>query len=272
MRRFHLIEIHEQPWCPSLVRDYVTDVLQFGFSLTEVYAPAAPLLQRVLDSTGGSSIVDICSGRGGPWLHLARRLASKDSAIDAPGIQILLTDKFPNVGALPKSPICANQITRYKNPVDAMLVPHELKGIRTMFTSFHHFPPEEAQAILQNAVDSGEGIGIFEVTRRALPTVVMVTAWALVLSVCTLFIRPFSWSRLLWTYLVPVMPLVLIFDGVVSCLRTYRPEDLREMVAGLTANEYQWDIGEHSGGRPPVTTYLIGYPRTSAEFFSVTPI
>src|SRR5271163_2126751 len=261
MRRLHLIEIHEQSWCPSSVRNYVTDVLQFGFSLTEVYAPAAPLLQRVLDSTGGRSIVDVCSGRGGPWLHLARRLQLKDSTIDRPGFQIVLTDKYPNVGALPKSPRCANQVTRYENSVDATLVPRELKGMRTMFTSFHHFAPEEARAILQNAVDSGEGIGIFEVTRRALPTIVMVTAWAFMLSACTLFIRPFSWSRLLWTYLVPIMPLVLIFDGVVSCLRTYRPEDLREMVAGLTANEYQWEIGEHFGGRPPVTTYLIGYPR-----------
>ncbi len=48
-----------------------------------------------------------------------------------------------------------------------MKVPRELKGFRTMFTSFHHFPPEEARAILQNAVDAGEGIGIFEITRRA---------------------------------------------------------------------------------------------------------
>jgi len=45
-----------------------------------------------------------------------------------------------------------------------MNVPAELKGLRTMFTSFHHFLPEEARAVLQNAVDAGEGIGIFEIT------------------------------------------------------------------------------------------------------------
>ena len=42
---------------------------------------------------------------------------------------------------------------------------------------------------------------------------------------------PFRWSRLLWTYLVPVIPLVLLFDGIVSCLRSYRPDELLKLVA-----------------------------------------
>jgi hypothetical protein len=273
MRRLHLIEIHEQSWFPSSLRDYVTAALQFGFNLFKVYTPAVPLLQRVLDSTGGTSIIDMCSGGGGPWLHLGRTLQSKDLASGAPGIQIWLTDKYPNLGASPKVPMSVkmsasksadmsgNLITFYGSSVDAMSVPPELKGMRTMFTSFHHFAPEEARAILQNAVDAGESIGIFEVTGRALPTLAMVVTWAFLLSACTPWIRPFRWSRLFWTYLVPIIPLVLLFDGIVSCLRTYRPGELREMVAGLTANEYRWEIDEHSGGRPPVITYLIGYPR-----------
>jgi hypothetical protein len=67
---------------------------------------------------------------------------------------------------------------------------------------------------------------------------------------------------LLWTYLVPIIPLVLLFDGVVSCLRTYRPQELRELIEKLTAAEYQWESGEYSRaiGEAPIT-YLIGYPR-----------
>ncbi len=129
-----------------------------------------------------------------------------------------------------------------------------------MFTSFHHFAPEEARAILQNAVDAGESIGIFEIARRAPSTIALVFAFALLLFVCTPWIRPFRWSRLLWTYLVPIIPLVLLFDGVVSCLRTYRPQELRELVAKLTASEYQWEIDELSTGYTPVT-YLIGWRR-----------
>ena len=74
MRRFHFIEIHEQPWLPSLFRDEATDALQFGFNLLNVYGAVGPLLQGALDSTRSRSIVDLCSGGGGPWFALGRTL------------------------------------------------------------------------------------------------------------------------------------------------------------------------------------------------------
>src|SRR6202030_1715691 len=105
-------------------------------------------------------------------------------------------------------------------------------------------------------------IGIFEITRRAPSTIGLMFPWALMLCVCTPLIRPFRWSRLLWTYVLPIIPLVLLFDGVVSCLRTYRPHELREIIAKLSATEYQWELGERTNptGDVPIA-YLIGYPR-----------
>jgi hypothetical protein len=256
MRRIQFIELHEQPWFPSSLRDGMTDALQFGFSLLKAYAPIAPRLQRAVDCTGSRSIVDLCSGGGGPWLDLSRKLHE-----NAGSLQIWLTDKYPNLRALQNVRAGSeNSITFYPGPVDAMNVPRELKGLRTMFTSFHHFSPEAARAILQDAVDAGEGIGIFEIPRRAPSTIGLTFAFVFMLFVCTPWIRPFRWSRLLWTYLVPILPLVLLFDGVVSCLRTYRPQEMREMVEQLRASEYQWEAGEHSNGGAPIT-YLIGYPR-----------
>jgi hypothetical protein len=267
MRRVQFIELHEQPWFPSSLRDEVTDALQFGLNLSKAYAPIAPLLQGALDSTGSCSVVDMCSGGGGPWLELSRELQSRKLQGGAPGLQIShiwLTDKYPNLRALENAgAVSENRITYYPSSVDAMNVPSELKGFRTMFTSFHHFSPEEARAILQNAADAGEGIGIFEITRRAPLTIGLMFPWALMPFVCTPWIRPFRWSRLLWTYLIPIIPLVFLFDGVVSCLRTYRPQELREIVDKLPAGEYEWEIGEHSSGKAPIT-YLIGYPRAFA--------
>jgi hypothetical protein len=261
MRRVQFIELHEQPWCPSSVRDGITDALQFGFNLLQAYAPIAPLLQGALDSSASGSIVDMCSGAGGPWSELSRRLRSRTPNGDSPGLQIWLTDKYPNPGAIQNIRASSgNHASCYPGSVDAMAVPVDLKGFRTMFTSFHHFPPEEARAILKNAVDAGEGIGIFEIPRRAPSTIGLTFAFILMLFVCTPWIRPFRWSRLLWTFVVPIVPFVLLFDGVVSCLRAYRPQEMREMVGKLAANDYVWEIGEHSSGKIPIT-YLIGYPR-----------
>jgi hypothetical protein len=258
MRRVQFIELHEQPWFPSSLRHEITDALQFGLNLSNAYGPIAPLLLSVLNSTRSRSIVDMCSGGGGPWLDLSRKLQP-----DAQVFHILLTDKYPNLRAFRNVRAASeNHIAFYPDSVDAMKVPGELQGFRTMFTSFHHFPPEEARAILQNAVDARQSIGIFEITRRAPSTIALMFPWALMLFVFTPLIRPFRWSRLLCTYVVPIIPLVLLFDGVVSCLRTYRPHELREMIKKLAGIEYQWEVDEHSrasGGTP--ITYLIGYPQ-----------
>jgi hypothetical protein len=283
MRRIQFIEIHEQAWCPTSIRDGLTDALQFGFNLLHVYAPVAPLLESALNATQnqtdsvspehGRSIVDLCSGGAGPWLDLSRRLNRQSLKSDGTGreapqvdTRIWLTDKYPNLRAFQKvKEASGNRITFYPGSVDAMNVPGDLKGLRTLFTSFHHFPPDEARAILQNAVDASEGIGIFEMPRRAPLTIALTFALVLLLFFGTPWIRPFRWSRLLWTFLIPIIPLVLLFDGVVSCLRAYSPQELEEMVRKLGVsegrNQYRWEIGECGGGisRSPVT-YLIGNP------------
>ncbi len=274
MRRIQFIEIHDQAWFPASIRDEITDALQFGFNVINAYAPIAPILRNALQSACGStsevteeatSVVDLCSGGGGPWFGLIKRLDSTAlSGVQRP-LRIWLTDKYPNVTGAENlspdsTPNLANRISFYPKSVDAMRVPAELKGFRTMFTSFHHFPPAGAAAILQNAVDAGEGIAIFEVTNRSLLAIARVFAWAAFLFFGTPWIRPFRWTRLLWTYLVPIIPMVLIHDGVVSCLRTYRPPEMLAIVETLHAEGYEWKSGEHLGGRrQPRITYLIGY-------------
>ncbi len=284
MRRIQFIELHEQPWAPPALRDGLTDALQFGFDLLGVYASIIPLLESALDATRSRtdshpserrrSIVDLCSGGAGPWLHLSRRLKPRAIESETPeaDIKISLTDKYPNLRAFENiRAISDDRLTFHPDSVDAMKVPSDLKGLRTMFTSFHHFPPAEARAILQNAVDAGEGIAIFESPRRSPSTIALVFPFVLLLFVCTPWIRPFRWSRLLWTYLLPIIPASLLFDGVVSCLRAYRPQELREMVAELVPrqHQYEWQIGERAGAiRGAPITYLIGYPVSDPARYS----
>lgn len=258
MRRIQFFEIHEQSWFPSSLRDFVTDALQYGLTLLNAYAPIEPMLRAALDSAASRDVVDLCSGGGGPWLDLSQRLDC-----DSRGIRIHLSDKYPNqrAGAVQKS-----FFSYGSEPVDAMNVPRGLIGFRTVFSSFHHFRPEEARAVLQDAVDAGEGIGVFEITRRAPLAIALMLPWALLVFFSTLRIRPLGWPRLFWTYVIPVIPFVVLFDGVVSCLRTYRTEELRDIIGGLTGSEYEWNVGEYlwRGGKIPIT-YVIGHPRHGVE-------
>lgn len=259
MRRIQFIELHDQPWFPSFLRDEVTDALQYGLTLFNVYAPVAPILQSLLEITGATSIIDMCSGGGGPWLELSRSIRFEGN------LRISLTDKFPNLRAFDRiSNASKERISFRPEPVDAMQVPRELAGVRTMFTTFHHFPPEQAAAILRDAVQAAQPIGIFEITARAFSAVAWIPAWALFSLLCAPLIRPFRWSRLLWTYLVPVVPLVLLFDGIVSCLRSYRPNELLGIARHSNELRYVWKAGQIATKAGGKITYLIGLPQLAA--------
>jgi hypothetical protein len=138
-------------------------------------------------------------------------------------------------------------------------MPAELRGFRTMFTAFHHSTPEAARAILADAVRNRQGIGIFETTERSARCLAATLFAPLILLAATPFIRPFRWSRLLWTYLVPLVPVLVLWDGLVSCLRSYTPDEMRALAAGL-ADDYDWEAGQLTGPAPIPVTYWSAPP------------
>jgi hypothetical protein len=75
----------------------------------------------------------------------------------------------------------------------------------------------------------------------------------------TPLIRPRRWWILALTYLVPILPLLILWDGVVSSLRTYAPADLERLTTGLGSDGYRWSSGVHRV-QGMVITYLIGQP------------
>lgn len=259
MRRFHLLEIEDQPWCPEFLRTAITDFLRTVMEWFAPYAAAAPLLARGLARTGDTEIVDLCAGGGGPW----RDLLGQIPLAGGPAVRVRLCDLYPNHAAYARlHRLSGGRIAAEPGAIDATAVPPRLTGFRTLFTALHHFPPDTARAILADAVRQGRGIAVFEITRRSLLGLAGMLFLPVLALVVTPFIRPFRWNRLLWTYLVPLVPLAVWFEGTVSCLRTYTPGELRRLVAGF--EEYHWEVGTVRG--PPLitrVTYLIGTPARS---------
>ena len=258
MKRLHLFEIHDQDWCPRAIRDAETDYLQFVIAKAKSYAPTVSILTDALQRTGTRQVLDLCSGAGGPWPWLHPVLAERGVKVS-----VWLTDKYPNVDALGQSSRLTEPAVRYHpQPVDATRVPDELAGFRTMFSAFHHFRPEQARTVLADAVRKREGIAVFEGTQRSVLAMLLMLLVPLMVLLLTPFIRPFRWSRLFWTYLIPVVPLVSLFDGWVSCVRTYSVQELRELTEALDAKNYHWEIGSTSGPIP--ISFLIGVPIENA--------
>ena len=213
-----LFEIHDHPRFPRFLRDMVTDALQVLWSSSNLYQPIIPRLQRALDNSGTRNVLDLCSGGGGPWLGLARDL-EREKTLSGEG----LSDRsvLPNRNAFERDPleVRADGQKFDLRSIDAIQVPTDLKRVqRRCFPHFHHFAPAEARQVLANAIDHREGIGIFEMPQRTLKTMLAFCFTPLVVLCLTPCVLPIRWSRVLWTYFLPVIPFVVCFDGWVSCL------------------------------------------------------
>ena len=140
-------------------------------------------------------------------------------------------------------------------------MPNELKGLRTQFLSLHHFKPNDAKQILQNAVDSKSSIAVFEAQERSLPSLLAMVFSPLTVFFTTPFIRPFKIGRIVFTYLIPIVPLFVLWDGIVSSLRTYSVKEMNSLVNYLNNKEtFDWEINKIKSG-PGVILYLLGTPK-----------
>ncbi|PSR56713.1 hypothetical protein AHMF7605_26075 [Adhaeribacter arboris] len=253
MGRIHLFEWEDQPWFPAFLRNYGTDFLQFLANKTRMYQPILPILARGLTKSKTNQILDLGSGGGGGLIWLNSELKKQ-----VPDLQITLTDFYPNLPAFERTQRQAANFAFIEQAVDARKVPADLPGLRTQFLSLHHFKPGDALQILQNAVDANRSIAVFEAQERSIISIVAMLLSPMSVWLTTPFIRPFNIGRLIFTYLIPLVPLFVLWDGVVSALRTYSLAEMKQLVANVKGKEnYDWEINKLKSG-PSVILYLLG--------------
>lgn len=258
MARIHLFEFEDLRWFPAFLRDYITDFLQFLSNKANMFKSIVPVIEKGLEKSGGDRIIDLASGGGGGLLRVNGELLKNN-----PDVKITLTDFYPNLSAFEYTQKQSGNFDYIATPVDARKVPEKLKGLRTQFLSFHHFRPDDARQILQNAVDTQSAIAIFEGQERSLPSIVAMVFSPISVLLTTPMIRPFKWGRITFTYLIPVVPLVTLWDGIVSSLRTYSVAEMDGLIAQLhNKDDFEWETGSVKSG-PGNILYLLGYPKNS---------
>jgi len=259
--RIHLFEFEDLPWFPDVIRVGGTDYLRYLLIATDVYKPLIPLISESLSRTNETAIIDLCSGGGGYIEQLFKSLSENSTK----KISIILTDKFPNYEAY--NVIKANtagQVDFVSYSVDATNVPSDLKGFRVMFSAIHHFQPEQVKDILQNAIDHNAPIGIFDGYEKNILAILGVLIFHPILFLLfTPFFKPFSFSRLFFTYIIPLIPIYTIWDGCVSILRMYNSQELLNIAHKTNSNNYTWKAGKMKNQYGIHSNYLIGYPITA---------
>ena len=260
-----LFEFLDLPGLPQVLRTLATEYLQASQEIgggQRVVDLVARRVESVLEERKSRELVDLCSGSGGLMPAVARRLAERGAPV-----HVALTDLFPDPGAAAR--LSAGErscVGVHPEPVDARAVPRTLHGARTASARTARASAGGKWWKPMKIVRAGEPILVFEGTERRLAALLPFALFSpLLVLALTPLIRPFRAARLFFTYLVPLVPLIVWWDGVVSHLRSYRCDELLELARGL-GSDWRWDASrERIPGTPLYATSLIGLPPAHPE-------
>lgn len=254
-----LFEFEDLSWFPDTLRQSMMDCLRFIVTMSQLYQPVIPLIREGLKQTQSTCVIDLCSGGGGSISRIEEEINLRAPAPTT----FVLTDKFPNLRAFQLLRQKAKNSISYSSlSVDAAQVPESMKGFRTIFSAFHHFNRPYAKSVIQDAVHAKQGIGIFDGGEYGWAVALgLLVVHPFIFLFCTPFFKPFRLSRFIFTYVIPLIPICQIWDGVVSIIRLYRPDELLQMAMEVEPEHYVWQSGRVKNKFGIHVTYLLGYPK-----------
>jgi hypothetical protein len=257
MKRIHLFEVEDQNWFPNSLRMSITRLIKVMHRFLNTEDHLAKVLSKLITETKAKSIVDCCSGSGGPMPNVLEKLKTE---YRIENLQLTLTDLYPSTEAAAAFNAKDDSISYDINPVDVLENKH-IGDIKTLICSFHHMEPVKAKAILKKAIDDKQAICIYEMSDNSAPKALWWIAIPInIISsfIITLFSRPVSLKQLFFTYLIPLIPICFAWDGAVSNIRTYTLDDLDELLKDLPNENYVWEKGVIKGKGKSL--FLTGRP------------
>ena len=176
-------------------------------------------IATLLERSRESRLTDLCAGGG----LYDRMLVGKLRKLTGDGaIRCTLTDLYPNRNWARVKELSGGMVDFAAVPLSAERAVAGLPGVHLMFSALHHFSPEEIAGLLRAGAAKGRTLAFFDYSRRELlPELPPVLLSPVLLWCVSFLVFPFSWRRLFFTYLIPVLPLVLL--GVYNLYTEEKP-------------------------------------------------
>lgn len=219
-------------------------------------------LNQQLDTTSSTTTTATTTSRPRPSYAA---VASQDHTYNAPTppnpngkvngeqnepVKFVLTDLHPHVESWEKAALASPHLTYVSTPVDAAAAPAELfanRGKKPVFRlfnlAFHHFDDGLARAILKNTVETSHGFAIFELQSRDIPSFISCLLFGFFIFLIAPLLYWWSPQILFFVYVVPIVPFVLVYDGLVSSLRTRTADEVELLLRTCGAgNTVDWVV------------------------------
>ena len=259
MFRINIFEFEDFNWIPSLIRDEMTNYLGDAIKTSRQFDPVVKLLAPILSKLKINTIIDLCTGSGIPGKLLSSGISKELST----PIKLVLTDKYTNVKSMERIiETSSENIEAVYQSVDARDIGVNISGFRTLFNALHHFNPRDAFEILNDASKKNEPIGVFEIVDRKLflPFLIFSPIGYLLSVFFGLKSNGLFSLKFFLLYLIPIVPIMIIWDGIASCLRAYSKSQMQEFTNRMQLRDYTWIVG-HTFKFPNKINYIIGYPK-----------
>jgi hypothetical protein len=222
-RPLYLFEFCDQPWVHSSVRECLFELMDFCNSgIRSFNSRVAEEALKMAKEGGVNEIVELGAGRAPITVKLAN-----DPRAD--NLVMVPCDLFPNETVFRQlEEKYQGKVKPIYTPVDITQTHSELNNkILVMAAMFHHVPFNKRTQVLKSLSETSSRCVIFEPLKRSWTAIFLC-----LFVIFPVLIFPLAYwknkgflRRALWCWVVPVVPVMFIWDGIVSCLRQWTVDE-----------------------------------------------
>jgi hypothetical protein len=233
---FFLFEFMDLRWVPASLRSTIHDALDscLGAPPRRYYEWVAHEILDLVERNPTETIVELGAGTAPITRTLAGALDGRKN------ISLRISDLYPNKA------LYQSLEKVYPGLVRADLSPTDFSrpmdfpsgSLLVLSAAFHHLPPSTRVDVLK--VFSAYRVAVFEPLRRNSASFFLCLFGFLpAITTPVLFwnSRPGTFRRVFWCWLFPLATTIIVWDGLVSCLRCWTEKEWKDNLAAVVAED-----------------------------------
>ena len=222
-----LKELEDYPWFPSYLRKMQLEYVGWISVQLELYRP---ILKGIIKFPSNQWI-DLASGSGWPAFYLQKNATHQ--------IHYTLSDLYPDS--------VSNEVKKQVEVEPASLDLNKFQPLNgkqySLFNAYHHFSSAQQKQLIKKMKEAKASCIIAEVLEPSLLSFIQVTLAAFIVQPLTAWtIRPFSFLRMITTYLLPVQLVTVAWDGWLSVIKSKNINQYKELLSEFIDNQYSIEV------------------------------